>query len=193
MPGMQRRMIDALERLPGVQSVGLVSQVPLSGGRSTEDVFTDQTADFRTANAAANVEVFKVSPNYFHAAQTSLLAGRTFGWQEDARAPRVAIVNALLARKLFGTVSNAVGRYFKIEDGTRVQVVGVAEDGRYYQLTEDPQPAVFLPFLQSNSNQMYLVVRSDRDSLQLAGEIHRSLRRLDPSLPLTILTWTQGM
>jgi predicted permease len=190
---MQRRMIGALEKLPGVRSVGLVSQIPLGGGGATEDVFTDQTTDLRTANAAANVQVFKISPDYLNAAQTSLLTGRSFSWQDDKNSTRVAIVNAFLARKIFGSVTNAIGRYFKIEDGTRVQVAGVVEDGKYYQLTEDPRPAIFLPFLQSATGQMCLVVRSDRDPLQLAGEIRSSLRGLDPSLPLTILTWTQGM
>jgi predicted permease len=190
---MQRRMIEALEKLPGVRSVGLVSQIPLGGGGATEDVFTDATTDLRTANATANVQVFKISPEYFHAAQTSVLTGRSFSWQDDKNSMRVAIVNAFLARKIFGSVTNAVGRYFKIEDGTRVQVAGVAEDGKYYQLTEDPRPAIFLPFLQSPTNLMCLVVRSDRDTQQLAAEIRSSLRELDPSLPLTILTWTQGM
>ena len=45
-----------------------------------------------------------------------------------------------------------MGRYYKLEDGTRVQVVGIAEDGKYNRLTEDPQPAMFLPFLQSSSS-----------------------------------------
>jgi hypothetical protein len=121
------------------------------------------------------------------------LAGRSFSWQDDKNSTRVVVVNAFLARKIFGSATHAVGRYFKIEDGTRVQVAGVVEDGKYYQLTEDPRPAIFLPFLQSNSNQLCLVVRSERDSQQLAAEIRSSLRELDPSLPLTILTWTQGM
>jgi macrolide transport system ATP-binding/permease protein len=193
MPAMQRRMIEAVERLPGVQSAGLVNQIPLGGGQSTEDVFTEATTDLRTANAAANVQVFQVSPNYFHAAETSVLAGRSFSWQDDKNSPRVAVVNAFLARRLFGSVTNAVGRYFKIEDGTRVQVAGVVEDGKYYQLTEDQRPAVFFPFLQSTPNQICLVVRSERDTAQLAVEVRRSLRELDPSLPLTILTWTQGL
>ncbi len=193
MPAMQKRMIEAVERLPGVRSAGLVNQIPLGGGQSTEDVFTEATADLRTANAAANVQVFQVSPNYFHAAETSVLAGRSFSWQDDKNSPRVAVVNAFLARRLFGSVTNAVGRYFKIEDGTRVQVAGVVEDGKYYQLTEDQRPAVFFPFLQSTPNQICLVVRSERDTAQLAAEIRRSLRELDPSLPLTILTWAQGL
>ena len=193
MQAMQRRMIEALEKLPGVRSVGLVSQIPLGGGGATEDVFTDQTTDLRTTNSAANVQVYKISPDYFHAAETSVLAGRSFSWQDDKNSTRVAIVNAFLARRIFGSVTNAVGRYIKIEDGTRVQVAGVVEDGKYYQLTEDPRPAIFLPFLQSPTNLMCLVARSERDPLQLTGEIRNSLRDLDPSLPLTILTWTQGM
>jgi predicted permease len=192
VPAMERRMIDAVQKLPGVKTVGLISYIPLGGGRSTEDVFRDQTADLRTANAAADVQVFKISPDYFHAAQTSLLAGRGFSWHDDKDAPRVAVVNALFARKIFGSVSNAVGGHFKLEDGTRVEVVGIAEDGKYYQLTEDPRAAMFLPFLQSPSGTMCLVVRAEKDQ-QLAAKIRSSLRELDPGLPLSIMTWTEGM
>jgi hypothetical protein len=95
--------------------------------------------------------------------------------------------------KVFGSVTNAMGGYYKTEDGTRVQVVGVAEDGKYYQLTEDPKPAMFLPFLQSPSTVTCLVVRSDRDPQQLAQEIRSRLRDLDPACPLNIQTWTQGL
>jgi len=190
---MQRRMIDSLEAIAGVKSVGLVSQIPLGGGGATEHVFTDQAADLKTANAADNVQVFKISPEYFHAAGTSLVAGRTFSWQDDANSPRVAVVNALFARKIFGSESKALGSYYKREDGTRVQVVGIAEDGKYYQFTEDPKAAMFLPFLQSPSTMMCLVVRSERDPQQLASAIRSALRGLDSSLPLNIQTWTQGM
>ena len=125
MPAMQRRMIDALQTIPGVKTVGFVSQIPLGGGGSTADVFTEQTTDLRTSNAAANVQVFKISPEYFHAAGTSLLAGRGLSWQDDSNSPRVAVVNALFARRIFGSVDNALGKYYKTEDGARVQVVGV--------------------------------------------------------------------
>jgi predicted permease len=190
---MQRRMIDSLEAIPGVKSVGLVSQIPLGGGGETEDVFTGQTADLRTSNAAANVQVFKISPEYFHAAGTSLVAGRAFSWQDDLSSPRVAVVNALFARKIFGSESRALGNYYKREDGTRVQVVGIAEDGKYYQLTEDPRAAMFLPFPQSPSTMMCLVVRSERDPQQLASAIRSTLRGLDASLPVNIQTWTEGL
>jgi predicted permease len=190
---MQRQMIDSLEAIPGVKSVGLVSVIPLGGGGETEDVFTGQTADLRTSNAAANVRVFKISPEYFHAAGTSLVAGRAFSWQDDQSSPRVAVVNALFARKIFGSESKALGGYYKREDGTRVQVVGIVEDGKYYQFTEDPRAAMFLPFLQSPSTMMCLVVRSERDPQQLAPAIRNALRGLDASLPVNIQTWTEGL
>ena len=193
VPAMQRRMIDALETLPGVKSVGFVSEIPLGGGGATEDVFTDQTTDLRASNAASNVSVFKISPEYFHAAGTSLLAGRNLTWQDDGNSTRIAVVNALFARRLFGSAGNALGKYYKTEDGTRVQVVGVVEDGKYYQMTENPKPAMFLPFLQFPTGMTTLVVRSERDPLQLAGAIRNKLRGLDAGLPMYIETWTQGL
>jgi predicted permease len=193
IPAMERRIIDSLQALPGVKSVGLVSQVPLGGGGATEDVFTEQTTDLKTANAAANTQVFRISPDYFSAAGTTLLAGRSFTWADDQNSTRVAVVNALFARKIFGSVANAIGRYYKREDGSSVQVVGVTLDGKYYQMTEDPRPAMFVPFLQSPIDDISFVVRSERDPLQLAAEIRRTVRNLDPSLPLMTQTWTQGL
>jgi predicted permease len=193
IPAMQRRMTESLQTIPGVTSVGFVSQIPLGGGGSTADVFTEQTTDLRTANAAANVAVFKISPEYYHAAGTSLLAGRGLSWQDDGNSPRVAVVNALFARRIFGSVSKALGNFYKTEDGARVRVVGVAEDGKYYQLTEDPKPAMFLPFLQSPTGMTTLVVRSERDPEQLAVAIRNKLRGMDDSLPMFIQTWAQGL
>src|SRR5262249_11676807 len=91
--------------------------------------------------------------------------------------------------KMFASATNAVGRYYKMQDGTRVEVVGVVEDGKYMKLSEDPQLAMFLPFLQSPSSQFYLVVRSSRDPQQLAAAMRSQLRTLDAGLPVGIDTW----
>src|SRR5277367_2413592 len=100
VPQMQKRMIDAVAAIPGVQSVGLIDWAPLvSGGAIGSLVFGDATTDLRSANAAAHPYMFGVSPEYFHAAQTALLAGRAFTWQDDENAPRVAIINQEFARK----------------------------------------------------------------------------------------------
>jgi hypothetical protein len=76
------------------------------------------------------------------------VTGGNFSWQNTTSTPPVAVINATFARRIFGSVNNAIGSYYKRGDGTRVQVVGVVEDGKYGLLTEDPRPAMFLPLLQ---------------------------------------------
>jgi len=99
-------------------------------------------------------------------------------------------VNREFAGKLFGSLTNAIGRYFTLQDATRVQIVGVVEDGKYLSITEDQQPAIFLPSMQSPSSQSYLVVRSHRDPQQLAAAIRSKLHELDAGLPVDIDTWS---
>src|SRR5205814_3107724 len=125
VPEMQKRMVDALEAIPGVEAVGLSDWTPLGVDADSKDVlvFTDQAADLRPRNAAARADLFKISPQYFRAAGTALLVGRTFTWNDDKDAPRVAVVNQEFARKMFGSVAGAMGGYYKMRDGTRIQVV----------------------------------------------------------------------
>jgi len=185
---MQKRMIDALENIPGVKSVGLVDRLPLYYGANSTNVFTDKTSDLRPANAAAEAMVYNISPEYFAAAGTTLLAGRTLTWHDDKNAPRVAVVNREFASKIFGSATNAVGKYYKSK-GSRIQVVGIVEDGKYASLAEDPQPAMFLPILQSPSSQACLVVRSNGDPRQLTAAIKSTVQNLDAALPFEIRTW----
>jgi predicted permease len=188
VPAMQKRMIDALKTLHGVESVGLADGVPFGLGAGDSIVFTDNTSDLRPSNAVVKAPVFKVSPDYFNAAGTALQSGRTFTWQDDKDAPRVAVVNREFARRLFGSATGALGRYYKMKDGTRIQVVGIAEDGKYGSLTEDPQPAMFLPILQLPSNSTLLVVRSSRDTKLLGAAMRSALHQLDAGLPVLIET-----
>jgi ABC-type lipoprotein release transport system permease subunit len=106
----------------------------------------------------------------------------------------VAVVNQQFARRIFGSKTGAIGRYYKLPDGTRVQVVGIVEHGKYTaNLAEDPQPAMFLAVLQSPSNEAWTVVRSDRDPRLLAAAIKNKLRDLDAGLPAFIQTWKDEM
>ena len=192
IPAMQKRMIRALEIIPGVESVGLVNNYPplVYAAGSRVSVFKEETTDLRPSNTAAMPYRYDVSPEYFHAAGTALSVGRVFTWHDDKNAPAVAVVNREFARKIFGSVTGALGRYCKTQDGTRVQVVGVVEDGKYMSITEDQQPAIFLPFLRSPVSQSYLVLRSSRDPQQLAEAIRREMRVLDGGLPADSDTWS---
>jgi predicted permease len=191
---MHKRMLDAAAAIPGVSAVGYADRLPLSIGGGDSNVFTDTTSDFRPTNAAADAQNFKVSPGYFRAAGTALLYGRSFSMHDDDKAPVVAVVNREFARKVFGSAGNAVGRHFRFWGGAdRAEVIGVVEDGKYQTLTEDPKPAMFLSFLQQASSQTWLIVRSERDPQGIAAALQRSMRSLDPSLPLEIRTWNNEL
>jgi hypothetical protein len=88
VPAMQKRMIDSLATIPGVQAVGLTNQAPLRDCCDVSGVFTDKTADLRPANVAADAVRYLVSPEYFQAAGTVVLSGRAFTWRDDKNAPR---------------------------------------------------------------------------------------------------------
>jgi predicted permease len=195
IPAMQERMVEAMKAIPGVTAAGLVGQTPpLFLGWTNSSVFAEDAVDLTPSKAVADPITYSVSPDYFHAAETALLSGRTFTRSDDMNSPRVAVINATFARKVFGSVTNPVGRFFKVSDGARVQVVGLVQDGKYTaNLAEDAAPAVFFPILQSPSNETWLVVRSTRDVQQLSAAVRSALRELDAGLPSLIQTWANEM
>jgi len=190
---MQKRMLDAAAAIPGVTAAGYADRLPLSIGGGDSDVYSDTTTDYRPTNAAADAQNFQVSPDYFRAAGTRMLAGRTFTMHDEEKTPNVAVVNREFARKLFGSVDKAVGQHFKFWGGQRAEVIGVVEDGKYQTLTEDQQPAMFFSFLQHQASDVWILVRSPRDPQELGTALQRSMRNLDPTLPLEIKTWNREM
>jgi predicted permease len=187
VPIMQQRILDTVKTIPGVQSAGL-TDVLLLNDTNDISVFTDKTADLRASNAAASAYTYHVSPDYLQAEGTAFLAGRNFTLHDDKTSPRVAVVNREFARRMFGSVTAAMGAWYKMPDGTRVQVVGVAEDGKYATLTEVSHLAMFLPILQWPSLSAWLVVRSHRDPQPLGQAIRNALQELDPGLPAQVET-----
>jgi predicted permease len=190
---MQKRMLDAAAAIPGVTAVGYADRLPLSIGGNDSDVFTDSTTDFRPTNAAADAENFGVSPDYFRAAGTALLAGRSLTMHDQDKAPVVAVINREFARRVFGSVDKAIGGHFKFWGGQRAEVVGVVENGKYETLTEDQKPAMFFPFLQHVSSNTWLIIRTQRDPQEIAAALQRSIRSLDPAMPLEIKTWNSEL
>jgi predicted permease len=189
-PQMQQRMMDAAAALPGVASVGYTSQIPLDLGGGDSYVYTDATTDYRPTNFAADAMFYRISPGYLRAAGTALLAGRDLTPDDNDKAPKVALVNRQFAIKVFGSVEKAIGGHFKYWGGSRAQVVGVVENGRYRSLTEDQQPAMFFSFQQIHSSGTWLIVRTAGDPAQLEPALRNTLHSLDSGLPLSLRTWT---
>jgi predicted permease len=178
----QRQALEAIRQLPSVQSAAYSNSVPLSLDQSDTSVFPADKTDLRPSDRIS-VVYYQVSPQFFAALGTKLLAGREFTWHDDSKSPPVAIVNLAFAKRVFHN-ENAVGKRFPSYSGQPVEVVGIVEDGKYASLTESQRPVVFWPILQSYNSTTTLVVRSSLPATQMVGEIRRAMAKLDPELPL---------
>ena len=96
LPDMQRRMLDAALAIPGVTAAAYANTLPLNLDQlhSTSLPTAPRTCG-RRRPPPRQLE-YAVSPGYFEAAGTTLLAGRSFTWHDDRNAPRVAVVNRSL-------------------------------------------------------------------------------------------------
>ncbi len=176
----EKKALEAVEQIPGVESAAYGSTVPLSIDQSTTSVDREGTTDFRPKNSF-RANYYEISPGYLHTIGARLVAGREFDKFDREGGPRVAVVNETFARRVVGTV-NAVGRRFLWGPGMDMEIVGVVEDGKYTTLTEDKIAAVFIPVSQSYTPTVVLVARSRRPESEVAGEMRRALAGLDPGL-----------
>jgi predicted permease len=193
VPQMQHQLLNAVAAIPGVNSVGFSSGLPLSMGSGDSYVYSDTTTDYRPTNYVADAMNYNISPGYMEAAGTRLLAGRDISFRDDKAAPKVALVNRQFAVKVFGSVDKAIGGHFKYWGGERAEVVGVVENGKYRSLTEDQMPAMFFSFQQHESNGIRFVVRSQRDPRETARALDTTIHGMDSALPLVILPWTREL
>ncbi|UWZ85901.1 ABC transporter permease [Occallatibacter riparius] len=189
---VQRRMIDAASHIPGVTAAGTIDSMPLGTGGSNEPVFRDGTTDFRPKNTVTVAKYYAISPGYLHAAKTRLLAGRDFTWSDDDKTRRVAVVNETFARRMFGSTS-AVGQHYVEPGNTRIEIVGVVEDGKYDTITEDATAAAFYPLGQYTASSTVLVVRSERPVAETMSALRGALAAIDSSLPFTLQTWPDAL
>jgi len=187
----KKAMIDALRSIPGVTSAGAVNRVPFTGGLRGVPVFPQGTTEFTLNNSVLAPYRFTISPGYLEAAGTRLLHGRDVSWRDTTKTPYIAIVNETFARKMWGDTP-AIGQRFILLGHLR-EVVGVAEDGKYHEMQESPQPVVYLPLSQSEQAYRTFVVRSYRPQNEMAAAIERTLSGLEPNALITVQSWPDAM
>ena len=187
----QKAMLEAVQRIPGVTTTGEVNRVPFTGGLRGVPVFPPGTTDFNLNNSVLAPYVFTMSPGYLKAASTRLLSGRDISWHDTKKTPYVAIVNQTFARKMWGETP-AIGQRFILRDHL-TEVVGVAEDGKYYEIMEPQQPVVFLPLLQTENGVAVFVVRTPRAQNEMVAALERTLSAIEPNALITVQSWPDAM
>ena len=127
-----------------------------------------------------------VDPGYWTVMRTPLVRGRTFNERDTSTSPPVIVVNETMARRYWPN-RDAVGHTVRLggRGSPPVEVIGVAKDGKYDNIAEQPQPALFIPFSQKNnaSMAMTMVVLVTGDPTSFAAPIRAVARVLDASMP----------
>ena len=179
----QRQVLERVRSLPGLQTAALTTHAPLTSGESgTRGIFI-QGDEPKDANQAPLAMTTSISTDYFRTMGTRLLQGRDFTAQDDAPSPPVAIVNETFARR-FWPGENPIGKRFNFTTGKWIEIVGVAQDGKYFSLAEQPTPFVYLPLAQNYESKVTLIARGAGDLNQLMAAIRNEIRGLDGNLPL---------
>ena len=177
------RLVSAAASLPGVESVAMSRQIPLEGGgMSLGEILVDgrpAPGESPSWNADWNI----VSPGYFDVMRIPVLRGREFTETDRAGAPDVAVMNERLA-SLIWPGEDPIGKTFR-NDNRVVTVVGIARDGKYRTLGEQPRGFVYVPFAQRYLGTMSLLVRS-APGAPLTQPVRRLVAGLDPSLPILL-------
>jgi predicted permease len=185
----KKAMIEAVRNIPGVATAGTVDRLPLTGGLRGVPVFPPGTTEFTLDNSVLAPYVFTISPGYLEAAGTRLRHGRDFSWQDTTRTPYVAIVNEVFARKMWGDTP-AIGQRFIVR-GHLTEVVAVAEDGKYHNMQESPQPVVYLSLSQNESGNVIFVARSRRAMNE--ATLERTLSGLEPNAQFKVRSWPDAL
>jgi predicted permease len=191
----EKAMLEAARSIPGVTTVGMVNRRPMNGGHGTP-IYRAGTTDFKIGNAALAPYLFSISPGFLDAAGTRLLSGRDVSWTDTTKTPYVAIVNQTFAKRMWGQAGSseaaAIGQHFVLW-GKPTEVIGVTEEGKYRDLQESPQPAVYLPYSQGDFSDAVLVVRSQRSSNEMTASLQHTLGGIEPNVPLSIQSWPHAL
>jgi putative ABC transport system permease protein len=179
-------LIERVGALPGVQSVGGVQQLPLSGPQESSD-FRIMGAPPPRPGEEPEVAYASATPGYFSAMSLTLRRGRLLADADGTTAPRVAVINETMARR-FWPNEDPVGKRFCYGGpqcgGPLLTIVGVVGDMRRTGFDKPVRYETFLPYTQLAPGTLTLVVRTIGDPLAAVAPVRAQLRSLDAEQPL---------
>ena len=175
-----------LEAVPGVQSVTFSRNALLSFGANTSSVFLAGEVGPDGKPLESEAKVHTVRENFLSTMEIPLLMGRNLSAQDDARAPRVAIVNQSFAKAHFGN-ERPIGKRFSFgsENLNEIEIVGLARDAKYTSQRDEIEPTVYQSFRQELKSAVVFEVRTAGDPMSFVGPIRAAMRELDSNLPLS--------
>ncbi|MFP3939927.1 MAG: ABC transporter permease [Thermoanaerobaculia bacterium] len=189
-----RTLRDRAEALPGVTGAAFATRVPFDVNLHFDSIYPD-SAELGPDHPGFDLDVTWVDPEYFETLGVPVLRGRAFTSADRPDSPRVAVINAAMARRFWGGAAEAVGRGFRPggPDAEPVEVVGVVADYKVRTVGEEPRPFIHYSLDQSPRGYGYLLARSaGSDAAPLVPELRRLALEMDPELAFTETTTLAG-
>jgi macrolide transport system ATP-binding/permease protein len=183
---LYRELEERLRALPGVRSVGAINLPPLGDSSNSSGPIVAEGRTIERPEDEFGSGVSVTTPEYFGALGVQLVKGRDFDASDNRDSRPVAVINEALAERLWPG-EDPIGRRFRIgngEDSALREVVGIARNGKYRNLSEAQRRHLYVPLAQEWNPEMTVLVRTYGDSLGVAASVRDEVRRLDQNLPI---------
>ncbi len=180
-----REMLERVRAIPGVRSAGLVSALPITGGPDTD--FLIEGGPIPPVNSEPSADIRVADEHYLQTMGIPLIAGRDFTADDRARSARVMMINETMARQ-FWPQDNPLGKRVTMKDwGPPLtgEIVGIAGDVKTNGLDVAVGPMIYWPYFQFPQDFNTVVVRSNRDPLQLIPALKSAIWSVDKNQPIS--------
>lgn len=180
-----QQVIVQLKTVPGVQSVGATSILPLSG-MDKITVFKIEGRPPASADEQLTVSYRLINSDYFEAMSIPVMQGRSFTERDADSAPLVLMVSESFARRFFQN-EEPIGKRLLIKRGgqlTAREIIGVADDVKEFGLDAEVKPQIYIPYLQNPSPDMTLVLRTSSNPAELRYSAREAVWTIDRNQPV---------
>lgn len=177
------QLLQRVQSLPGVESAALAQSAPLDPETNGAELEVDGVKQEEGHRPEADYDT--ISPGFLPALRIQLVRGRNFSETDTETSPRVAIVNELMAQRLWPG-KDPVGRRFKrLDDADHVMtVIGVMKTARMNELVEAPGSYFLMPLTQNYVARQVLIVRTSGAPLAITQPVLQAIRQIDSAVPV---------
>ena len=190
MAQVYKEILLRLQSIPGVQSAGISSVVPMGGAPDGTGIRIPEHPTLHDRDAPYASYSF-ISPGYFASISGQLLRGRDVTDGDTLQGMPVTIINSTMAKRYFPG-EDPVGKQVGV-GSTRYptrRIIGIVADIKHGSLREEAAPEMFVPYTQNeikvwpSMQTMQYAVRTKADPASVTASIQEAVHSVDPNLPV---------
>ena len=177
------RALERVSALPAVQHAAFAWGVPLTGNNWPGTVEIEGQPAASKASDRISIPLRSVTPDYFKLLGLAVSEGRDFRSTDIRKAPNVAVVNQAFVDRYFPH-AHSIGKKLRFPGSpmTGAEIIGVVSNGRTDDLTQTPEPEIYLSLWQASAFSKHLVIRTAADPRSLVAAVQRELHSVDPTV-----------